>query len=166
MNITLIGMPGAGKSTVGVLLAKSMLMDFVDTDLLIQRKYGMSLCEFIEKNGEEEFKKAENDIISSLECENTVIATGGSAVYGDEGMKHLEEISRIVYLKVPVESLNERLSNIKTRGVVMKKGESVEQLFKRRSPLYEKYADITVDCSALRAEECVDDVIEKLKKHI
>ena len=166
MNVTLIGMPGAGKSTVGVLLAKSMLMDFVDTDLLIQRKYGMSLCEFIEKNGEEEFKKAENDIISSLECENTVIATGGSAVYGDEGMKHLEEISRIVYLKVPVESLNERLSNIKTRGVVMKKGESVEQLFKRRSPLYEKYADITVDCSALRAEECVDDVIEKLKKQI
>ena len=166
MNITLIGMPGAGKSTVGVLLAKSMLMDFVDTDLLIQRKYGMSLCEFIEKNGEEEFKKAENDIISSLECENTVIATGGSAVYGDDGMKHLEEISRIVYLKVPVESLNERLSNIKTRGVVMKKGESVEQLFKRRSPLYEKYADITVDCSALRAEECVDDVIEKLKKQI
>ena len=166
MNITLIGMPGAGKSTVGVLLAKSMLMDFVDTDLLIQRKYGMSLCEFIEKNGKEEFKKAENDIISSLECENTVIATGGSAVYGDEGMKHLEEISRIVYLKVPVESLNERLSNIKTRGVVMKKGESVEQLFKRRSPLYEKYADITVDCSALRAEECVDDVIEKLKKQI
>lgn len=164
MNITLIGMPGAGKSTVGVLLAKSMLMDFVDTDLLIQRKYGMSLCEFIEKNGEEEFKKAENDIISSLECENTVIATGGSAVYGDEGMKHLEEISRIVYLKVPVESLNERLSNIKTRGVVMKKGESVEQLFKRRSPLYEKYADITVDCSALKPEECVDAIIGNLKK--
>ena len=77
MNITLIGMPGAGKSTVGVLLAKSMLMDFVDTDLLIQRKHGMSLCEFIEKYGEEEFKKAENDVISSLECENTVIATGG-----------------------------------------------------------------------------------------
>ncbi len=164
MNITLIGMPGAGKSTVGVLLAKSMLMDFVDTDLLIQRKHGMSLCEFIEKYGEEEFKKAENDVISSLECENTVIATGGSAVYGDDGMKHLSEISVIVYLKVPVSSLNERLSNIKTRGVVMKKGESVEQLFKRRSPLYEKYADITVDCSALKPEECVDAIIGNLKK--
>ncbi len=164
MNITLIGMPGAGKSTVGVLLAKSMLMDFVDTDLLIQRKYNMSLCEFIGKYGEEEFKKAENDIISSLECENTVIATGGSAVYGDEGMKHLSKISCIVYLKVPVESLNERLSNIKTRGVVMRKGESVEELFERRAPLYEKYAQITVDCSSLRAEECVDAIIKKLKK--
>lgn len=162
MNVTLIGMPGAGKSTVGVLLAKSMLMDFVDTDLLIQRKYGMSLCEFIEKYGEEEFKKAENDVISSLNCENTVIATGGSAVYGEGGMKHLGEISTIVYLSVPVESLSERLSNIRTRGVVMKKGESIEQLFQRRSPLYEKYAEITVDCSALRAEECVDEIIGKL----
>lgn len=162
MNITLIGMPGAGKSTVGVLLAKSMLMDFVDTDLLIQRKYGMSLCEFIEKYGEEEFKRAENDVISSLNCENTVIATGGSAVYGEGGMKHLCKISTIVYLSVPVESLSERLSNIRTRGVVMKKGESIEQLFRRRSPLYEKYAEITVDCSALRAEECVDEIIGKL----
>ena len=162
MNVTLIGMPGAGKSTVGVLLAKSMLMDFVDTDLLIQRKYGMSLCEFIEKYGEEEFKRAENDVISSLNCENTVIATGGSAVYGEGGMKHLCEISTIVYLSVPVESLNERLSNIRTRGVVMKKGDSIEQLFQRRSPLYEKYAEITVDCSALRAEECVDEIIGKL----
>lgn len=162
MNVTLIGMPGAGKSTVGVLLAKSMLMDFVDTDLLIQRKYGMSLCEFIEKYGEEEFKRAENDVISSLNCENTVIATGGSAVYGEGGMKHLCEISTIVYLSVPVENLNERLSNIRTRGVVMKKGESIEQLFQRRSPLYEKYAEITVDCSALRAEECVDEIIGKL----
>lgn len=162
MNITLIGMPGAGKSTIGVLLAKSMLMDFVDTDLLIQRKYGMSLCEFIERYGEDEFKRAENEVISSLSCENTVIATGGSAVYGDEGMKHLCEISTVVYLNVPVESLNKRLSNIKTRGVVMKKGESVEHLFRRRCPLYEKYAEITVDCSALRAEECVDTIIEKL----
>lgn len=162
MNITLIGMPGAGKSTVGVLLAKSMLMDFVDTDLLIQRKYGISLCEFIEKYGEEEFKRAENDVISSLNCENTVIATGGSAVYGEGGMKHLCKISTIVYLSVPVESLSERLSNIRTRGVVMKKGESIEQLFQRRSPLYEKYAEITVDCSALRAEECVDEIIGKL----
>ncbi len=162
MNVTLIGMPGAGKSTVGVLLAKSMLMDFVDTDLLIQRKYGMSLCDFIEKYGEEEFKKAENDVIASLDCENTVIATGGSAVYGDEGMKHLSDISSIVYLKVPVESLEKRLSNIKTRGVVMKKGESVEELFERRSPLYNRYAEITVDCSLLKAEECVDAIIEKL----
>lgn len=162
MNVTLIGMPGAGKSTVGVLLAKSMLMDFVDTDLLIQRKYGMSLCEFIEKYGEEEFKRAENDVISSLNCENTVIATGGSAVYGEGGMKHLCKISTIVYLSVPVESLSERLSNIRTRGVVMKKGESIEKLFQRRSPLYEKYAEITVDCSALRAEECVDEIIGKL----
>ncbi|MBR6644185.1 MAG: shikimate kinase [Clostridia bacterium] len=162
MNVTLIGMPGAGKSTVGVLLAKSMLMDFVDTDLLIQRKYGMSLCEFIEKYGEEEFKRAENDVISSLNCENTVIATGGSAVYSEGGMKHLCKISTIVYLSVPVESLSERLSNIRTRGVVMKKGESIEQLFQRRSPLYEKYAEITVDCSALRAEECVDEIIGKL----
>lgn len=164
MNITLIGMPGAGKSTVGILLAKSALMDFIDTDLIIQRKHGMSLCELIAKHGEEEFKKTENDIISELCCENTVIATGGSAVYGEDGMKHLREISTVVYLKVPLSSLKHRLRNIKTRGVVMKHRESIEQLFQRREPLYEKYAHLTVDCSALSAEKCVDAIIDLIKK--
>lgn len=165
MNITLIGMPGAGKSTVGVLLAKSYLMDFTDTDLIIQRKYGKTLCELIEKYGEDGFKKLEEDTLLSVECSNTVIATGGSAVYGDEGMKHLRDISVVVYLKVPVRALERRIKNITARGVVMKKGESLSKLFERRSPLYEKYAHITVDCSGLSLEKCVDEIIKEVEKY-
>ena len=163
MNITLIGMPGAGKSTVGVLLAKSTLMDFTDTDLLIQKKYSSSLCGLIEEYGEEGFKKIEEETILSLTCSNTVIATGGSAVYGENAMKHLMDISTVVYLKVPVRTLERRIKNIKTRGVVMKKGESLSKLFERRSPLYEKYAHVSVDVSKLSAEECVDEILKSIK---
>ena len=162
MNITLIGMPGAGKSTVGVLLAKSTLMDFTDTDLLIQKKYSSSLCGLIEKYGEEGFKKIEEETLLSLTCSNTVISTGGSAVYGEDGMKHLRDISTVIYLKVPVRTLEKRIKNIKIRGVVMKKGESLSKLFERRSPLYEKYAHITVDAGKLSAEECVEEILKSI----
>ena len=162
-NIILTGMPGCGKSTVGVILAKTFGMEFIDTDLIIQIQQRDKLQRLVDKFGTDCFRTFEEKALLSVNNrENTGIATGGSAVYGDDGMKHLSEISVIVYLKVPVSSLNERLSNIRTRGVVMKKGESIEQLFQRRSPLYEKYAEITVDCSALRAEECVDEIIGKL----
>ena len=164
MNVTLIGLPGAGKSTVGVLLAKSMLMDFVDIDLLIQRKYGMSLCEFIEKYGEEEFKKAENDVISSLNCENTVIATGGSAVYSEKAMSALKENGTVVYIDVDYHELKHRLTDISTRGIVLKDKISFYDVYLERTPIYEKYSDIAVYCSGKSVEKCVNEIIQKLKK--
>lgn len=159
-SVTLIGMPGAGKSTVGVLLAKSLLMDFTDTDLIIQRETGKSLCEIIEENGTESFLETENRIILAHSFDNSVIATGGSAVYGREAMEKLREISTVVYLSLPVEELEKRIKDIHTRGVAMKNGVTLRELFEERQPLYKKYADRTVDCQGLTAEECVEKIIE------
>ena len=162
-NIVLIGMPGAGKSTIGVLLAKALLFAFTDTDLIIQSRYGMSLSEIIDKDGTEAFLQIENDVIASCEFFNCVVATGGSAVYGKEAMEKLRENSTVVYLKLPVSELIKRLSNIRTRGVAMKKGETIADLFEKRQPLYEKYADVTVDCFGLTAEECVEKIISLIQ---
>ena len=161
-SVTLIGMPGAGKSTVGVLLAKSLLMNFIDTDLIIQRKTGKALCEIIEEEGTEKFLTLENDIIVAEDFENSVIATGGSAVYGDEAMKKLKEISTVVYLSIPVEELEKRIKDIHSRGVAMKNGVTLHELFEERKSLYEKYADFTVSCQGLTAEECVEEIIKVL----
>lgn len=165
MNIVLIGMPGCGKSTIGVLLDKSMLYDFLDTDLIIQQKLSMPLCEIIKAKGAEKFKMIENDILSEINAENTVIATGGSAVYGKGAMKHLKEIGKIVYLKLPLEEIEQRIKNIKTRGIVMENGETLKDIYLKRTPIYEKYADITIDCTGLIAEECVEKIIVNLKKN-
>lgn len=161
-NITLIGMPGAGKSTIGVILAKSLLCDFVDTDLIIQKNTGKSLCAIIEEQGTDGFIQLENDIICQQSFENSVIATGGSAVYGQQAMEKLCEISTVIYLKVGINELEKRLFNIKTRGIAMKKGTTVAELFSERSPLYEKYAHITLDCTGLTAEECVERIVDKV----
>ena len=161
-NIVLIGMPGAGKSTIGVILAKALLYAFTDTDLIIQSKYGMSLSEIINKDGTEAFLKNENDVIAGCTFSNCVVATGGSAVYGEEAMKKLRENGTVVYLKLPVSELEKRLSNIHTRGVAMKKGETIADLYEKRRPLYEKYADITLDCYGLTAEECVEKIISNI----
>ena len=163
-NITLIGMPGAGKSTIGVILAKSLLCDFTDTDLIIQKKTGKSLCDIIDQRGTEGFLELENDIVCSQSFENAVIATGGSVVYGEEAMAKLKEISTVVFLDVSVSELEKRLSNIKTRGVAMKKGTTVKELYAERLPLYKKYADITLDCTGLTAEECVDWIMGVVRK--
>ncbi len=160
-SVTLIGMPGAGKSTVGVLLAKSLLMDFTDTDLIIQRETGKSLCEIIEKEGTESFLETENRIICAQNFESAVIATGGSAVYGKEAMEKLRKISTVVYLSLPVEELEKRIKDIHTRGVAMKNGVTLRELYKERRSLYEKYAELTVECQGLTAEECVEKIIEK-----
>lgn len=162
-NIILIGMPGAGKSTIGVLLAKSMLMDFTDTDLLIQRKYSAALCEIIAQKGIEEFLRIENDVICATEFYNCVIATGGSAVYGEQAMDKLRADGKVVYLKVGAEELKKRINNIHTRGIAMKEGTSIAELYAERAPLYEKYADITVDCASLTPEECVDEISRLIK---
>ena len=158
-NIVLIGMPGAGKSTIGVLLAKSLLCSFTDTDLIIQNICKMSLCDIIEEKGTDGFLQVENDIICGCELENCVIATGGSAVYGKEAMEKLKKNGIFVYLKLPLSEIEKRLADIKTRGVAMKNGSTVAQLFEERAPLYERYADITLDCTGLTPEQCVDSIV-------
>ena len=158
-NIVLIGMPGAGKSTVGVLLAKSMLMSFCDTDLLIQNETGESLSDTIKKQGIDAFIRLEDEIIFKNDFKNSVIATGGSAVYGERAMNKLKENGKIVYLKVSPEELNRRVNNIHTRGIAMKEGTTLAELYEQRAPLYERYADVTIECDGKTPEECVDLII-------
>lgn len=159
-NITLIGMPGCGKSTAGVLLAKAISYDFLDSDLLIQTRQKMKLQEIIDTYGIERFNEIENAVNQSIAVSETVIATGGSVIYGREAMEHLKEISTILYLKLSCEEIGRRLSNIKTRGISIRKGETLEQLYQERIPLYEKYADITIDCNQLDIEETVERMVK------
>ena len=154
-NIILIGMPAAGKSTFGVLLAKAMLYDFVDCDLIIQNKYGASLAALIEERGEEAFVKLENDTLSSLDYSHTVIATGGSAIYGEEAMAHLATLGKIVYLKVDLDEIKRRIGNIQTRGVIMHGNPTLDEMFHERCFLYEKYAHIVVDLTGMTAEQAI-----------
>lgn len=158
MNITLIGMPGAGKSTVGVVLAKRMGMDFIDTDLIIQKEYNKTLSEIINEKGIEEFKKVENDVISKLELDNTIIATGGSAVYGKEAMKHLRDISKVVYIELSEENIEDRLGDLNERGVVLEDGETLQELYDERIPLYKKYAHIIVNADDMVLREVVKNI--------
>lgn len=158
-NIVLIGMPGAGKSTVGVLLAKAMNYNFIDTDLTIQQENGKKLYEIIADKGIDEFLNIENDVLSRVDAHNAVIATGGSAVYGEEAMSHLSEIGHIVYLKLSCVEIVRRVSNIKTRGIAMKKGKTIFDIYEERVPLYEKYAEIVVDCENTTIEECVEKIV-------
>lgn len=163
-NIILIGMPGAGKSTVGVLLAKSVLMNFCDTDLLIQNSTGQSLCDILKNRGLEEFIKLEEKTVLNFDFENCVVATGGSVVYGEKAMEKLKENGITVYLKVNPVELNRRINNIHTRGIAMKDGTTLEELYRERAPLYEKYADFIVDCDGVSPEECVERILRKLYK--
>ena len=161
-NIVLIGMPGVGKSTVGVVLAKVLGYQFVDADLVIQQQEGKLLCEIIEEVGTEGFIEVENRINASLNVTHSIIATGGSVVYGKEAMEHLQSIGRVVYLKVSYETLEKRLADIKGRGVVLKEGQDLKALFEERSPLYEKYADIEISEGTLGVEQTVEKIIENL----
>ena len=150
-NIVLIGMPGAGKSTLGVVLAKIMNKQFLDADLVIQNHHGKTLQALINEKGAEGFIALENDALCGIEASNTVIATGGSAVYSDEAMDHLARIGTVVYLKISYESLVERLGDLDERGVVFRDnaGKGLQGLYDERCPLYEKYADLTVDVDNL-----------------
>ena len=160
-NIILIGMPASGKSTAGVLLAKTVGYGFIDTDLLIQNEQKSLLCDIIAAKGAEEFIKIEETVLSDLWAERCVVATGGSAVYGERAMRHLQEIGTVVYLKLGEKTIEKRLKNIVLRGVVMRRsGETVADLYAERVPLYEKYADITVDCEGKDAEQTVHAIIE------
>lgn len=163
-NVTLIGMPGVGKSTLGVVLAKVMEYQFLDADLLIQKEEKRRLSRIIREEGIEGFKAIENRVNASIEAENTVISTGGSVVYCDEAMQHLKSIGRVVYLKLSLEALSKRLGNLKGRGVVLKEGQTLKDLYEERIPLYEKYADIVVDEEGKDLESCLQAVLEALKR--
>ena len=144
-NVILIGMPSSGKSTLGVLLAKLLGYDFIDTDLLIQKAEGKHLQDIINEKGLAYFKAREAETLLALDCDQTVIATGGSAVYDEAAMTHLRETGRVIYLSVPFSAVEERLQNLSTRGVVMEKGTTLRSLYDERAPLYEKYAHLTFD---------------------
>ncbi len=162
-NIILIGMPGVGKSTVGVILAKILGYRFIDTDLLIQENENRLLHEIIKSEGIDGFIEIENNINSHINTEKSVIATGGSVVYGKEAMKHLSEIGTVVYLRLDYRKLKYRLGNIKNRGVVIRKGQRLIDLYNERTPLYEKYADIIIDENGCGIEKTVSRIIENIK---
>ena len=163
-NIVLIGMPGVGKSTAGVVLAKVLGYEFIDADLIIQQQEGKLLREIIAEVGTDGFIEVENRVNSQIEVEKSVIATGGSVVYGKEAMQHLREIGTVVYLKVSYDILEKRLHDIKGRGVVLKDGQDLRGLYEERVPLYEKYADITVCEDNLNVEQTIEKITEQLNK--
>ena len=162
MNLILIGMPGCGKSTVGVVLAKALAMDFIDSDLVIQKEMGMKLAQLIDQHGDEGFRAIENRINAELTAENSIIATGGSVVYGEDAMRHLEDIGTVIYLKLSYEAIEDRLGDLHARGVTIQPGWTLRDLYNERVPLYEKWADITVDCEHLRLRE----VVEYIRKQV
>ncbi len=161
-NIILIGMPGAGKSTVGIVLAKALGYKFIDTDLVIQEDQGMVLQNIIEKYGNKGFNTIENNIISSIKTDKSVIATGGSAVYGTEAMNNLKSSGNILYLELPFNEIKKRLGNLEKRGVSMEKGQTLETLYNERIPLYEKYSDLTIHCHKLQIREIINIIIKQL----
>ena len=164
-NIVLIGMPGVGKSTIGVVLAKVLGYEFIDADLLIQKAEGKLLREIIEEKGTDGFIEVENRVNSQIRTTHSVISTGGSVVYGKEAMEHLGSIGTIVYLKQNLRVLQRRLRNLKGRGVVLKEGQTLVDLYKERTVLYEKYADITVDQYKQSIEQTLKAVRKALEEN-
>ena len=161
-NIVLIGMPGVGKSTVGVILAKELGYQFLDADLLIQKRENRLLKDIIAQEGVDGFIEIENQVNASIEAERTVVATGGSVVYGQEAMAHLKNIATVIYLRLSYEELRRRLGNLKNRGVVLRKGQTLEDLYRERIVLYEKYADLIVDEENKGIEETLQAIVKVL----
>lgn len=159
-NIIFIGMPASGKSTVGVVVAKRLGYDFIDTDLLIQKQEKRLLKEIIADVGNDGFLAIENRVNREVEAEHAVIAPGGSVVYCREAMEHFKEIGKIVYLKVPFEIIEGRISSAKNRGVVLKDGQTLRDLYEERTNLCEKYADYVVSEEGLSLEKTIDQVLE------
>ena len=158
-NIILIGMPGSGKSTCGVLAAKALLKNFFDTDLLLQNLEGKGLQSIIDENGIDYFNEAEEKAILSLDIQGTVIATGGSVVYSERAMEHLKRLGKVIYLHLSYDNMEKRLSNITTRGVVLKKGHTLRDMYNERLELYERYADEVLNCDGLTVEEAVESIV-------
>ncbi len=161
-NIILIGMPSSGKSTVGVIIAKHLGMSFVDTDVILQTQQTKKLQDIINTDGIEKFPEIEENTILSLDLSNTVIATGGSVVYSEKAMKHLKANGIVIYLNINMRTVTRRLKNIKTRGVVLSPGQTLEEIYQKRKPLYEKYADIIIDSSENSIDETIEAILDKI----
>ena len=163
-NIVLIGMPGAGKSTLGVVLAKILGYEFIDADLLIQSKLDKTLQKIIDACGPDGFIEVENEVLCTLSASRAIVATVGSAIYSDEAMSHLKSIGTVVYLRVSYEELESRLGGLHERGVVMKNGMgmSLRDLYEERLPLYEKYADVTIDIDGLSVRDAARRLVDQL----
>jgi len=159
-NIILIGMPGAGKSTCGVLAAKILLKNFFDTDLLIQSIESKRLQQIIDEKGVAEFKKAEEQAVLSLDIKGTVIATGGSVVYSEKAMRHLKSMGKIIYMHLSYEEMKGRIKNLSTRGIVLENGETLLDMYNERLPLYKKYADHVIDCDGNSIDDTVAEIVD------
>lgn len=165
-NIVFIGMPAAGKSTVGVVIAKRLGYQFIDTDLVIQQEENRLLKEIIADEGTDGFLKIEDRVNAGIEADRAVISPGGSVVYCENAMKHYKEIGKIVYLHASYETINNRISNAKNRGVVLKDGQTLEDLYYERTALFKKYADITVSEDGKDLEETIEEVLRVLKSEL
>ena len=165
-NIVLIGMPGAGKSTVGVVLAKAMHMRFLDTDLSVQERMGECLQDTINREGKEGFLKIENEVLRTIHVENTVIATGGSVVYGREAMAAMRSGGVLVYLEYPYPTIESRLTNLDVRGVAMAPGETLRDVYDDRIPRYRAAADVTIPCDGKDVDEIVHEIMEQTKEKL
>ncbi|MEN8210323.1 MAG: shikimate kinase [Thermodesulfobacteriota bacterium] len=161
-NLTLIGMPGAGKSTTGIILAKNLGLGFFDTDILIQINQQKSLQNILDSKGYLDLRKIEEQEILKINIENNVISTGGSAVYSQQAMTHLQSISKIIFLKTDFEVLEKRINNFATRGIAKAENQTFKELFKERQILYRKYADITIDCNVLTQDLAAEKIIKIL----
>lgn len=162
-NIILIGMPGAGKSTIGVCLAKALGMSFLDTDLVIQEREGQLLQEIINRRGVAEFIAIESRIIRQIEVNRCVIATGGSAVYDVKAVNHLQTLGKLYYLKLPYDEIERRIQNMASRGIAIEKNQRLIDIYQERIKLYEQYADVTVECADKTIEETVQTMIDLIK---
>lgn len=161
-NVILIGMPGCGKSTLGVLLAKALMMDFVDTDLIMQNRSGKPLQQMVDELGTEGFSQAEEDCICSLDLQNTVIATGGSVALEERAMEHLAKTGKIVFVKLTYETIESRLKNIATRGITLKKGQTLHDLYNYRQPFYHRWGQIIVEADGQEIEQTVQALVSRL----
>jgi shikimate kinase len=161
-NVVMVGMPGAGKSTIGVLLAKEMSLDFLDVDVYMQGREGRRLQDIIDNEGIEFFSEMEDRYLQEISVMDTIISTGGSAIYAVDGMKHLKRRGVVIFLKINMKTLEERLGDFSTRGVVMRAGQTFEQLFQERNKLYSAEADEVIECDGKNQETLVKEIIERL----
>ncbi len=163
-NIVLIGMPGVGKSTVGVILAKQTARDFIDTDVLIQLDQKKPLQDIVDVRGHLALRAIEEKILLDLHCDNTVISTGGSAVYSDAAMQHLRGLGAIVYLQLDLATLEQRVADFSQRGLAKRADQTFADLYAERTPLYARHAEITVDCAGKTAEQICTEINARLNQ--